>query len=231
MYWERRLTHRVPDESTVFVTWSLAGSCLMAMDSQLDRTRSGPHWLLDPRIAAIFMEALRHGETVHGLYRTHAWVVMPNHVHLLLTPKDRLSVIVRWLKSATTNQANRVVGRTGSAFWNREYFDHWIRSAEDLAKAVSYVERNPVLAGLAASPEEWPWSSAAVQPQSFGGNGLRLRRGTPPLRPAAALPASFSTPLGLGSAIRPSNFLRMRLWTGRSNLRISRSAAGAIRTE
>jgi REP element-mobilizing transposase RayT len=167
MYWERRLPHWIPEGSTVFVTWSLAGNrpaatstnmpnpgkAFVLEDRRLDRTRSGPHLLSDPRIAAIFAEALRHGETVRGLYETHAWVVMPNHVHLVLTPKNKLSAIVGWLKAATANRANRLIGRTGFAFWNREYFDHWIRSARDFGRAVSYVERNPVTAGLAASPE------------------------------------------------------------------------------
>ena len=162
----------------MLVTWGLAGSGLMAMDRQLDLASSGPQWLVDPRVAAIFTEALRDGETVHGLYRTHAWVVMPNHVHLLLTPKDTLPAIVGWLKSATTSRINRILGRTGSVLWNGEYFDHWIRSAEDFAKAVSYVERNPIMAGLTASPEEWPWSSALVPPPVYAGGVLRLHRVT-----------------------------------------------------
>jgi REP element-mobilizing transposase RayT len=140
----------------------------------------------------MFVEALRYGETTRGLYRAHAWVVMPEHVHLVLTPKEKLSEIVGWLKAATANRANRIIGRTGSAFWNREYFDHWIRSAKDFGRAVSYVERNPVIAGLAASPEEWPWSSAAVPPPVFAGGALEAERRKPPAETGGGTPYSSS---------------------------------------
>ena len=57
-----------------------------------------------------------------------AWVIMPNHVHLVLRPQGRLSAILRWLKTATATRANRLLGKTGEAFWQREYFDRWVRS-------------------------------------------------------------------------------------------------------
>jgi len=87
---------------------------------------------------------------------------MPNHVHVVMTPKAPLPRVVGWLKAATANRANRVIGRTGKPFWQREYFDHWIRTQKELGRAIDYVERNPVSAGLAARPEDWPWSSASI---------------------------------------------------------------------
>ena len=50
--------------------------------------------------------------------------------------------------------------KVGTPFWQREYYDHWVRSEKEFFSIVDYIERNPVSAGLAASPEEWPWSSA-----------------------------------------------------------------------
>lgn len=90
-----------------------------------------------------------------------AWVVMPNHVHLVLKPKAKLSEIMRWLKTATATRAKRLLGRTQAPFWQREYFDRWIRSDKELASVMAYVEANPVTAGLAACPQDWPWSSAS----------------------------------------------------------------------
>jgi putative transposase len=55
---------------------------------------------------------------------------------------------------------NAALGKTGEAFWQREYYDRWIRSDKELASVVAYVEANPVKAGLAVCPEDWPWSSA-----------------------------------------------------------------------
>ena len=157
MYWQRRLPHWVPHQATVFLTWRLAGTLpqpapalltndphpgatFVRKDRELDRTRLVPHWLKDPRIATIFIEALRHGEAVRGLYDIFAWVVMPNHVHLVLKPNRKLPEIMRWLKAATANRSNLVIGKTGTAFWQREYFDRWIRSEKELFLAICYVE-------------------------------------------------------------------------------------------
>ena len=178
MFWQRRLPHWVPDQATVFLTWRLAGTMpqpapalltndphpgvtFVRKDRELDRTPLGPRWLEDPRIATIFVEALRHGETIRGFYDLFAWAVMPNHVHVILKPNGKLPEIMRWLKAATANRANGVMGRAGKAFWQREYFDRWIRSEKELFSAICYVEQNPVTAGLVVSPEDWPWSSAA----------------------------------------------------------------------
>jgi hypothetical protein len=53
-----------------------------------------------------------------------------------------------------------VLGRSGQAFWQDESYDHWIRSARELEEIISYVEGNPVNAGLVSTEEQWPWSSA-----------------------------------------------------------------------
>ena len=86
---------------------------------------------------------------------------MHNHVHLVLKPNRKLPEIMRWLKATTANRANLVIGKTGTAFWQREYFDRWIRSEKELSSAIYYVEQNPVSVGLVECPEEWPFSSAA----------------------------------------------------------------------
>jgi putative transposase len=142
MYWYRRLPHWVPEDTVVMVTRRLAGS------SPPPAPANGPRWLLDPRIAAIFVEALLHGEGVRRSYELFAWVAMPNHVHVVMKPISRLPEIMRWLKTATSNRANTVLGRTGTLFWQREYFDHWLRSEQQLAAAIAYVEENPVRSGL-----------------------------------------------------------------------------------
>ena len=108
----------------------------------------------------MFVEALVHGECVRNDYGLFAWVVMSNHVHMVLEPHRSLSETMRWLKTATAVRANRLLGRTGQAFWQREYFDRWIRNKSQFDHVVAYVEANPVKAGLVQRPEDWPWSSA-----------------------------------------------------------------------
>jgi REP element-mobilizing transposase RayT len=108
----------------------------------------------------VVANALRYGETVRQLYTLHAWVIMPNHIHLILEPRRALPDILRWLKGRTSRVANRILGRTGQPFWQDESFDHGVRSHAELQELISYVEHNPVQAKLVDTEEEWPWSSA-----------------------------------------------------------------------
>ena len=94
------------------------------------------------------------------MYHLHAWVIMPNHVHVVLEPRVAMPSIMRWLKGRTGRMANRILGGTGMSFWQEESFDHWLRSEEELQEAIEYVEGNPVRAGLVETKEQWAWSSA-----------------------------------------------------------------------
>jgi REP element-mobilizing transposase RayT/Fe-S-cluster containining protein len=94
-------------------------------------------------------------------YRLHAWVVMPNHVHVIFTPIEphSLSQIVGSWKTFTAKEANRLLGRSGQ-YWQEDYFDRFIRDEKHFEDAVNYIEGNPVAAGLCARIEDWPRSSA-----------------------------------------------------------------------
>jgi REP element-mobilizing transposase RayT len=115
--------------------------------------------LREARIAEIVQGNLLHfdGQRYHLL----AWVIMPNHVHVLIQAKEGYSLpnIVHSWKSYTAKRANQLLGRTGP-FWHREYFDRYIRNEQHLERAVLYVHANPVKAGLVERAEEWLFSSA-----------------------------------------------------------------------
>lgn len=108
------------------------------------------------------MEALHYGDQVLNHYRLQAWVVMPNHVHLLISPLTELAKIMHSIKGFTARRANQILGRVGLPFWQKEFFDHWIRNEREFERVRAYIERNPMVAGLAVAPEEYPWSSAAI---------------------------------------------------------------------
>lgn len=97
-------------------------------------------------------------------YKLIAWVIMPNHIHLLLKPLDdwELYKIMQSFKSFTALEANRTLNRTGK-FWMREYFDRYIRDYEHFEKAFRYIENNPVKANFCEKPEDWEFSSAFVR--------------------------------------------------------------------
>jgi REP element-mobilizing transposase RayT len=115
--------------------------------------------LRDPRVAEMVQNSLLFFDG--DRYRLSAWVVMPNHAHMLLTPcaNQELSAILHSLKSYTANEANKLIGRTGQ-FWQPESFDRWIRDPDHFAKVIAYIENNPVKARLCKRPEDWPFSSA-----------------------------------------------------------------------
>jgi putative DNA methylase len=101
----------------------------------------------------------------HGKrYRLFAWVVMPNHVHLLMRrfKSYGLSAILHSLKSYTAHEANKMLQRTGQ-FWNEDYFDRYIRNEEHFYQTVQYIENNPVKARLCANQGDWPFSSAGFK--------------------------------------------------------------------
>lgn len=115
--------------------------------------------LRDARVAQMVEEALFHFDGQR--YRLLAWVVMPNHMHLLIETLKGWPIagLVHSWKTWTAHRANALRGTTG-AFWQREYYDRYIRDQEHLANVVQYIEQNPVKAGLCASAKDWPWSSA-----------------------------------------------------------------------
>jgi REP element-mobilizing transposase RayT len=119
----------------------------------------GECYLKDPQVAASVQNSFLFFDGKR--YRLTAWVVMPNHAHLLLTPcvGHELSDILHSLKSYTANEANKLLRRKGQ-FWQPESFDRWVRDADHFAKVIAYIENNPVKARLCEKPEEWPYSSA-----------------------------------------------------------------------
>lgn len=177
--WHQRgyLPHRDRPELTQFVTFRLADAFPVALrlewealyrnESAPDRRRQletyldlgrGHRFLSRPDIAASVENSLRH---FHGCqYDLHAWVIMPNHVHVLVTPKNAsLTRVVGAWKSYTSKAANRILNREG-AFWSADYWDTWMRDTIHLRRTIRYLEGNPVRARLVAAASDWPWSSA-----------------------------------------------------------------------
>ncbi|MBI3695203.1 MAG: transposase [Acidobacteria bacterium] len=131
------------------------------MDRLLDHARSGPLHLARPEIASIVVEAILAGRNPLGHYRLHAFVVMPNHVHLLITPLLPVPRLLQSLKGATGRRANQFLRVTGKAFWQEESYDHRVRDETEFRRVRAYVEENPVRAGLVQRPEDYLWSSAS----------------------------------------------------------------------
>jgi ATP-dependent Clp protease ATP-binding subunit ClpA len=109
-------------------------------------------WVLArPELQKIVEDVLRHDDGVK--YRLKDFVVMPNHVHVLVTPQGEhtLSDTVQEWKSVSAHRINKVLGHKDE-FWQKEYFDHIVRSAEQLGKFRSYIQNHPRSGSDASSP-------------------------------------------------------------------------------
>ena len=138
-----------------------AGRQFLRADRFLDKAGFGPLWLNKAEIAGEVESCILRGARELGQYTVFAYVIMPNHVHLLIEPRLSLRRITAGIKGTSAYRANRLLRRIGQPFWQSESFDHWVRTPTEGEKISRYIEDNPVKAGLATSPEKWPWSSAA----------------------------------------------------------------------
>jgi REP element-mobilizing transposase RayT len=88
-------------------------------------------------------------------YKLYAWVVMPNHVHYLVTPilPFTLAEITHSNKSYTAHQSNLILKRNGQ-FWMPESFDRYIRDENHFLQTIAYIENNPIKAGLCKNKED-----------------------------------------------------------------------------
>lgn len=103
-------------------------------------------------------------------YHLHAWIVMPNHVHVLLSLEDGslLSKVVSSWKSYTAKELNKAQGLQGT-FWQEDYFDRMIRDADHFARCVRYIRRNPAKAGLSEDAYSFGEDNLARQWAPEGG--------------------------------------------------------------
>ena len=105
----------------------------------------------------------RAPESAPARYELRAWVVMPNHVHVLFkVGAVPMSVTVGAWKKHTGRVANKLLGREG-AFWVEDYFDMFMRDEAHERQTIRYIESNPTKAKLVLDPKDWPWSSARLR--------------------------------------------------------------------
>ena len=107
------------------------------------------------RLARVIDERRRK----HGFLLT-AWAFPPDHWHAILFPLHPLSIstVIESIKVGSTLRLNAGSNETG-AIWQPRFFDRALRTVSEYNRKVEYIHLNPVKAGLASRPEDWPWSS------------------------------------------------------------------------
>lgn len=117
------------------------GARFVAFDRVLDALATGPQWLIRPDVARAVSDVLVAGRC-KGLYELGSWVLMPNHVHVILHPLVDLSRVFSGIKVTSAMAGQSTAGQNG---------------------CVPEQENNPVKAGLCREPVDWPFSSASAQ--------------------------------------------------------------------
>jgi len=129
-------------------------------DKALDMGQ-GPAWLRQPDIAGLVAQAMHYFDGQR--YDLLAFCIMPNHVHVVLTPLSSgetcypLAQTMHSVKGYTARQANLLLVRSGP-FWQHESYDHFVRDPAELERIIGYVLHNPVKAKLCEQWRDWPWT-------------------------------------------------------------------------
>lgn len=106
--------------------------------------------------AQMFEGALEQARVNYGFF-VFGYVVMPEHVHLLVSEPQR-STLAMAIKAMKQSVARRRV-KTGEHFWQARYYDFNVGTAQKRVEKLKYIHRNPVKRELVQRPEDWRWSS------------------------------------------------------------------------
>jgi putative transposase len=144
-FYRRNLPHLQRDDKPHFITFVTKKRSLL------------PHWARD-----ITLDCCIHDH--RRTYELYVAVVMPDHVHLILTPLVEpsgkrvvpLPEIMKAIKSSSAHVINRQRGYPGT-IWQEESFDRVLRSSEKLDEKIAYILDNPVRGGMVADWREYPW--------------------------------------------------------------------------
>ena len=113
-----------------------------------------------PSPAEILLEQILNCRN-RGFYKLHAFVVMPEHFHALLTPGDQttLEKTMQMIKGGSAYEIRKRLAYRWPV-WQAGYHDRWIRDTEEYRTRKRYIEMNPVQARLATEANAYPLSSA-----------------------------------------------------------------------
>lgn len=138
---------------------SVKNQALIELWNRIQQYEDAGHgccFLQNPEVATIVFDALKFYEGKD--YELLAWSIMPNHIHILLhltecylnalDAERPLAKIMQKIKGYSAYKSNQLLGRTGQPFWQKEYFDRYIRDEKHLRNCVKYIINNPRKAGI-----------------------------------------------------------------------------------
>jgi len=185
--WRNRLPHWEVENGTYFITIRCQGSLPAHVQRKIKELKTSLEQIesqseeFDQLQRQIFMAAEKYLDRGEGFapfkeadccatlatqfekiatdWQVADWVVMPNHLHFVLLDNGSalsLSDVLRQFKGRSARACNLALGRSGT-FWQRDWFDRWMRSESELQKVQRYIAHNPVKAGLAKQAKDYQW--------------------------------------------------------------------------
>jgi putative transposase len=137
--------------------------------------------------AALLVDVLRSCVAA-GRFDLHDFVIMPNHLHLLLTVSGETTIekAMQFIKGGFSFRLGRETGHKGEV-WQRGYSELRVNDKESFENHRHYIAQNPVKAGLTSSPEEFKWcfTNLARAKASRGANGREAERSAQGLKPGS----------------------------------------------
>lgn len=118
----------------------------MAMDEYLDASQQGTY--LNGHVLRFLSNFIRSKDG--DLYELVCFAVMPNHVHMLVKPLQKLALVMQRVKGASAKGINDLLGRRGS-FWEKDYYDKAIRDEDHFRVVYRYIKNNPLKLGNSAT--------------------------------------------------------------------------------
>jgi putative transposase len=110
-----------------------------------------------PSARRVFEQSLERARRRYQ-FRVIGYVVMPEHVHLLLSePED--ATLATALQALKQSVSRTLALRSAQPFWEARYYDFNVWTAKKHTEKLTYLHRNPVARGLVGEPEDWEWSS------------------------------------------------------------------------
>jgi len=141
----------------------------MAMDEYLDVSRQGAYLQGDVLQFLFELVKAKNGD----LYDLICFAIMPNHVHLLIKPLHKLSVVMQRVKAASAKGINDMLGRRGT-FWEKDYYDKPIRDEEYFRLVYQYIKNNPLKLNATSATKVAPPN--AIASASYGGAASAAQR-------------------------------------------------------
>jgi putative transposase len=143
-HYYRRLPHMQGRGGPIFITFTTKG-----------------RRVLEPSCRDVVLDCVQFGN--RDFFELLAVVVMPDHVHLVLTPRIRekghyipVREIMKGIKGASARKINQLRGETETV-WQDESFVHALRNNSDLLAAIEYIVENPVTEKLVREPNSYRW--------------------------------------------------------------------------